>query len=168
MSSVGITVVLVTAPSHSSVGKVETVNRILQDALKKSVTSPCTWDLAIPSCLRSVNTRCIKTPGYSPFEILHGCCPLSSLSSQLGSLAVDHLRKAIRQDNFQPLESNPLVDTVAIQISRCLAVAIETRDVDQRVMDLRKERRRKRTPPFGKGDLVMLEQEGWPIKLEPK
>jgi hypothetical protein len=47
------------AKSHSSVGKIEVVNRILQQVLNKSVRSPDTWDVILAEVMRSINGRCI-------------------------------------------------------------------------------------------------------------
>ena len=164
----GIAVVLAPAQSHSSVGKVETVNRILQSALKKSISEPSAWDLHLNDCLKSVNTRHIRTLGYSPFEILHGCMAWGGASSLGCSLKANRLLEAMSSENFEPVSGTAHADAVAAHVARAQSVAASVRTSDAAEMTLRAEKHELRPVPFAVGDLVMLAVEGRPAKLEPK
>ncbi|KAG6042677.1 hypothetical protein E4U17_001281 [Claviceps sp. LM77 group G4] len=50
----------------------EVSNRILQAVLNKTVEHPLDWDLQLPKVVSVLNSRFIKSVGYSPIEVLYG------------------------------------------------------------------------------------------------
>ena len=163
-----ILVVPAPARSYSSVGKFETMNRILQGVVAKSLADPGDWDLSVPLSLRAVNSRCIRSLGYSHFEILHSCRALKGLSSAYGGLVLSTLRVCIEAPGFSLLEGEAPGDAVVGHMVQSYVVSSSIRATDRVEMEARRARYDLRATPFSSGTLVMMATEGRPPKLSPK
>jgi hypothetical protein len=101
---------LAPAKSHSSVGKIEVLNRIFQQVVNKSIGSQESWNVILEEVMRNINGRCIQALEFSSFEILYGCSAHTTPRMQAQQLEIHALKVALESGSFDLPDEELLAD----------------------------------------------------------
>lgn len=118
MRSKSIEIIHAPAQSHPSVRKVETVNRVIQQTLKKTLSDPGNWDSETASTLRNVNTRTVQWLRFSPFEILHRCNVHLGVPPHYQAESVANVLSSVKAKGYEPPKCPALAEAVVRHIAR--------------------------------------------------
>lgn len=172
--------------ASKSTGKIESSNRFLQDALRKSTLSLKTdnnhnqqemtgdvkedWDLALVETTRRLNARIIPDLRYSPMEILFGMSNEVKNALVLNSDTLDERPPLdTAKKTVQEWTSPEQMTVVQSRMISVCNIREESRSIGNFLKTYQANRinRGRKLANFNPGDLVMVKQHTQP-KLTPK
>ncbi|KAI1872008.1 uncharacterized protein JN550_004211 [Neoarthrinium moseri] len=157
------------AKAHKAVGLVEVTNRIFQSILNKTLGGngeDREWPSKLPEVFREMNSRQMRTMGWSPFEIMHGYLPRGALEAAFPPNSHVEVRRAAEMMELP--EKEDLEQAILNHMARvqyCRETVFTEREAERII---RKHRHDVRRPAIAPGDLVFTFQEGKPPKMVAK